>query len=347
MSVKKSIYIICSFLLIISSLGIFLLKSNVTGYATKDSVFVKEEFVFVPSDETNPENAIDNLISAEQAINEMDSFGVNTDFLRDTLLLAKQYYVGNDFQKLRENMQEIKTPIKQDYAGGLIQVYGNTPEYERKAADYEEVARLSQLIKFKQRQIYRILDYIEIMEEKEKSFNEIDLTGGAVSDVSESRRLLTEQKKAFEEGRYDDAEELLAEADAKLDLTLSEVKRNEGLTRLSKNFFEKYWWHTLSILVLLGIIAKPVAVKTRKNLAKKRLDNMRLELKSISELIRKAQEDCFKGKTITVSDYKIRIERYMAKKAEIKHTIPVLESIAYGKKIERNIKPKGVLEVKR
>ena len=77
---------------------------------------------------------------------------------------------------------------------------------------------------------------------------------------------------------------------------------------------------------------------------------MHLELKMLDKLLKKAQEDCFNKKTITESTYQIKADVYKKRKACIKHTIPVLETIAGGKKIKKKfgkIKNEWVLEVKK
>ncbi len=77
---------------------------------------------------------------------------------------------------------------------------------------------------------------------------------------------------------------------------------------------------------------------------------MKLELLTIKKSIKKAQEDFLRYKTISAETYKIRADNYKARANEIKHTIPVLEAIASGKKSEKRKKPKktrGILEIKR
>ena len=131
-----------------------------------------------------------------------------------------------------------------------------------------------------------------------------------------------------------------------LEQAQSEQKRLKGLIRLSRNFFQKYWWHILLGIAILALILPPMIKRIKRSRAKKKLDSLRTELVVIERLLKKAQEECFKSKKITVETYKIRTERYKSKMAEIKHTIPVLEAIASGKKKpEEKQKREGMLKI--
>ncbi|MAG19912.1 hypothetical protein CL618_00580 [archaeon] len=157
--------------------------------------------------------------------------------------------------------------------------------------------------------------------------------------------ILEAAKISFNEERYDEAEAFLKEADLKLDEASSEAKRLKGLINLSKGFFVKYWWAILLFIILVIVFGPKVAKKVRVKLAKNKLLNLRLELQTLERLIKKAQEDRFKFKKLTKVTYDIRINRYKDRMTEIKHTIPVLESII-GKKVKKKVKKRGVLEIK-
>jgi predicted RND superfamily exporter protein len=163
-------------------------------------------------------------------------------------------------------------------------------------------------------------------------------------------RLLEEAKISFKEERYDEAEAYLKEAELKLEQASTEYKRVKGLLKLSKNFFQKYWWQIILILIILGSIAKPTIKKVRMSLARKKAVALRSELQTLDRLMKKAQEDCFKNKKITEATYKIRMDRYRKRLAEIKHTLPVVEAIARGEKKsikkESGQKRRGILEIK-
>lgn len=342
---ERSTYLILSIILLISFMGIIFITfpgTNITGFVTFDELEKeKEGFVYESPEVITQEVALDALLKAEQDLQEMNDFNINIDFFKDTLSQAKRYYVGVDFSIFREESQKIDDALKQDYIRDkLVQIFSITPEYEKVKTDYSEVIRLTQLIAFKKGQAYGILDTLSILEEEENN------TDSGV-DTSEVKELLDNARKAFEEGRYDEAEGLLEDADLKLDLSLLEYQRSKGLIKLSKNFFQKYWWQIILVIIILVIIAKPIIKKVRKKLAKKKLETLRLELQTISKLIKKAQEECFKDKKITVDTYKTRVDKYKTRMAEIKHTIPVLESIVSRRNKKKKAKKKGILEIKK
>jgi len=66
------------------------------------------------------------------------------------------------------------------------------------------------------------------------------------------------------------------------------------------------------------------------------------------ELIKQLQKTCFIDKKITTDSYKTKVAKYEEKIAEIKYTIPVIETQLKGKKeLPTTPTPKGVIEVKR
>jgi hypothetical protein len=101
--------------------------------------------------------------------------------------------------------------------------------------------------------------------------------------------------------------------------------------------------------IVLGTIAKPVVKRVNILLTKRKLELLKLELITLERLLKQAQEDCFRTKKINQTMYKLKEKRYVNRKAEIKHIIPVLEGIISGNKkvIKKEIKKKGVIEIKR
>jgi predicted Holliday junction resolvase-like endonuclease len=107
------------------------------------------------------------------------------------------------------------------------------------------------------------------------------------------------------------------------------------MLRLSKNFFVKYWPIVLIIVIIIVISIKPVAKQIRRKIAKNKLKKLQLELPTLNQLLKKAQEKRFKYATITEDTYKVIEKKYKSRELEIKRTIPVLESVISGKKPEK------------
>lgn len=344
---EKNMYLICTILLLISFFGIILLKSpdiTITGAVILEETQVKSEFQYIEPENITRENALDALLVAEDILEEMSNSNLPTFFISDTLLKAKRSFIGDDINQLRLDIEKEESELKKAYLKSLLKVAQETPSYEVEKLNYSEVFRLTQLINFKKEQAYRIIDTISLVEEKENQYKKNKV------DTSEGLALLEEAKISFREERYDEAEAYLREAELKLDKASSEYKRVKGLIKLSKNFFQKYWWQIILTIIILVIITPHIVKRIRKNLAKKKLLNLRLESQTLSKLIKKAQEDCFRDKKITQDTYKIRVDRYKSRITEIKHTIPVLEAIISGEKRKVKKEPKkrkGILEVKK
>jgi len=281
---------------------------------------------------------------AEEQLKEMSSSNLSTLFIRDTLLKAKRAFIGDDTSYLRASMEKEESGLKKAYLESLLKTAQETPPPEIEKLNYSEVFRLTQLVNFKKGQAYRIVDIISLVEEKEAQYKKNGM------DTSEGLTLLEEAKISFEEERYDESEAYLKEADSKLDKSSSESKRIEGLTELSKNLFRRYWWQIILTVIILVIIVPPIRKRVEVSLARKKLAALNSELQTITKLFRKAQEDCFRDKKITEGTYRIRAERYRSRTTEIKHTIPVLESIIAGKEKGAKKEPeerRGILEIKR
>src|SRR3989338_10931669 len=327
MSMKKNnrlyMYVICMSLLIISLIGVYLFQDiNITGFAVSENNASQTANAEV---NLSRENALNSLLEAEEHIKEMKRYNLSVFYVNDLLLEAKRNYIGETISYINKDLEKEQDRNKLAYLESLLIIQKNTPIYEVKKLSTPEVFRITSLINDKKNQAYKILDTISLLEGKEQSYSKIGI------ETSEGLDLIKEAKKSFIEERYDEAEDLLNQANLKLDNASLEYNRVKGLLNLTKSFFAKYWRPIISIFLFLAIISYPAIKIIRKKLAKKKLINLKLELEVISKLLKRVQADYF-SKRITRDTYRIRTERYKHRAAEIKHTIPVLEPIAKGGK---------------
>jgi len=345
--VEKDMYLICTFLLFFSFFGVMLLKSpdvGISGAVILEEAQIKSEFKYVTPDNMTRENALTSLLKAEEDLSDMINYNLSTYFINDTLLKAKRIFIGDNINQITSDIEKETNEFRKSYLKSLLKVAEEIPQYEVEKLNYSEIFRLTQLIDFKKQQAYRIIDTISLIEEKEKQLKENKVYS------LEASTLLEEAKISFNEERYDEVEAYLKEVDIKLDKASSEKKRVKELITLGKNFFEKYWWQVIFSIVILVIITPITVKKIRIMSARKKLQSLNLELQTINKLFKRAQEDCFKDRNISEATYKIRVERYRIRMTEIKHTIPVLESIISGKTKVIRKEPeerKGILEVKK
>ncbi len=286
------------------------------------------KFVYIPPPVITEDVALDALIKAEKDIGEISSLGINTFLTNDTLLIAKRYFIGITADRLL-----ITTSVNADksaYLASLLKVFISTPQNEVKTQNFSETVRLTQLISFDKDQAYKIIDRISLAEEKQNNYKKEGV------NISEGAALIKQARTSLIEERFDEAENILDDANIKLDQTKLQEARFKSIFEGTQNLFQKYWWQSILVIILLAA-ASPIAVLfVRRISAKRKLVLLKHELESLKTLLIKAQEDCFKYKTITISSYKIKADSYKERINELQILIPVLESASKGEKTPEN-----------
>ena len=345
MTTQTGPYLISATLLVLASLGILLLQTDVpttiTGAVVQESATTPTE----PSKNQpiNQQTAFETLLEADDVVTEIQTLNLSTLYLEDTLLLAQRFYIGENTGHLLKLLREETNPLHKQYLETLLQVAEETPPHAIEQQNYEQSIHHIELIKKAKEQIYIIRDTSTLLQTKINEYTKNDV------DISEGEKLLTKAETSFKEERYEEALEYLRASETALDVASSETKRIKGLALLSKNFFQRYWWQLTIIILILLVIAKPVFFKIRKYRAEQQWEVLQRELQTLNKLLKKAQEDCFKHKVISQQTYTLRSQRYKEKITKIKHTLPVLEAVMKGEKIKKQQmeKRKGVIEIKR
>lgn len=304
---------------------------------------IKGEFQFVPPAEITRETALDALMAAEKDYNEMLTANTTKFFIKDTILQAKKYFVGSNIGDLARDIAKREDGPKKVYLEKLLLEFQKISENSLLRTDYTEVHKAAQLVAFKKKQAYAILDAITLFQEKENTYKAMNIY------TTEANSVFIKAKEAFSEERYSEAAILIVEADSQLDAKLNESKRMQGIIVLGRNFIMTYW-QQISVVIIAIIIITPFFFRgTRKRSAKRKINYLLKEEKATLQLIKDAQTECFKKKTITVDTYKIMEQKYRERMAEIKKEVPILEAIARGEKSkmpkEKTKKIKGILQV--
>lgn len=126
---EKEMYTICSIILLVSFFGMVFLNftgTNITGFVTLEELEdaeVKNEFVYEPPENITQETVLDALIKSEQDLEEMISFKIDTNFIKDTLLQAKRHFVGDNFPFFRDQFRKIDDALKQGYYTLIMPLY--------------------------------------------------------------------------------------------------------------------------------------------------------------------------------------------------------------------------------
>ena len=112
--------------------------------------------------------------------------------------------------------------------------------------DYLQVARLTQLVSYVRAEKLEFLDRKKLLEEKLRAaeeegvatFQSTDLVGNAI--------------RAFGSERFDQANELLAQASAHLEKEKSQQRKGAELQALERDFFTLYWWQAGLLFLVVG-----------------------------------------------------------------------------------------------
>lgn len=275
------------FILVILLVSTFLISRNITGNVLLEEVKIENNFNYEKPLIINNISALEAINSAEKDIEILNESSFGLYFVNDKLIEAKTAY-----------------------------------NYE----NYEEVFKITQLIRYTKDQAFRLLDLVSILEKKESEYSKQKV------NTSLALEYLIQGKQSLKEERYNEAEAYLKETELKLESAKAETTRIRGLINLGKGFFTKYWLYILLIIIFIIIISPYVYRYYIIKKSKTKLNNLKLELKILNNLLKKTQEDAFKTRKLSMSTYKIRSERYKEKITKIKHTIPVLESLIRGKK---------------
>jgi hypothetical protein len=314
--------------------------SDVETYQRYGSL--SKNFTFTEPEEVDVGMAISALIDAEGVIESMELNRLSTAYVNDILLMAKRSLIGHNYTLFFELIGEVDSSRDMEYLDGLSVIAQETPLFEIERLDYVNVLRLTEQIKFTKDKAYDIEDYISDMKESRNALVEsIDV--GAVDGA------ILKVEDAFDNERYSEAINFIGEAEVALDDARSEERRVKGLVNLSKNFIEKNWWKIILVFVILFLLYRPTVKAIRVKLTKNKIQFMKIEMETLRRLLKRAQTECFKDRKMSEDTYKIREERYMSRLNQIKHTLPVLESIVSGKKPveEKPKKKKAILEFKK
>ncbi|MDD5133009.1 MAG: hypothetical protein PHD81_03245 [Candidatus Nanoarchaeia archaeon] len=222
-------------------------------------------------------------------------------------------------------LNNAQTEINTMKEAGFGTYFVNDKLLEAKTAytygNYEEVFKNTQLITYTKNQAFKILDTISILKDKENEYAKSRINTSLVLEY------LAQTESSLKEERYNEADAFAKETELKLERAKSENTRTRELIKLGKNFFLRYWWQIIIFLILLIIASTPIYKYLRVKFAKRKLENLKLELKTLTNLIKELQERAFQKRNIPMSTFKLRSESYKDKIAEIKRKIPVEEAI--------------------
>ncbi|MBI4016216.1 MAG: hypothetical protein HY363_00810 [Candidatus Aenigmarchaeota archaeon] len=125
---------------------------------------------------------------------------------------------------------------------------------------------------------------------------------------------------------------MIVQAYARLDELLVEHSRAVVLLKASQRTLKNFIltnWKSLLILVFVAFIVGVISVnELRIYLFEEKINNLHLEFQTLEKLCRKVQNDRYVEKTLTKSDYGVRMQQYKSRMTAIQHTLPVVKGSA-------------------
>ncbi len=186
--------------------------------------------------------------------------------------------------------------------------------------DYVTVLKLTQLISYTKKERVEFFDKVKLIEAKKQVLEE---KGVKSKDLANVNALMQQALGSLNLEQFDDANSLLDEAREELrDLSL-EHSRVKTLSLLSKNFFVRYWWQSLIVLLILLAFSPLIFNKVHGKLLSRKISHLKLELAKSKDLIKDLQKERFVSKTITGKAYELRVSKYEDRISEIKRLLPV------------------------
>jgi hypothetical protein len=308
LSISLSIFIVLAFSFFIYNSS----SDSMTGFIIED--YVSNNFAnasFNQSSSITLDDALLALASSEKIILHMQNENFSIVFVNDTLIQAKKVLEQAIYAEILRNSsysQENKTMAKN--ALKLVDWQNVT---------FNRVLIYTDLIVQRQKQAYSIQDSITLLEKKAKQYSSQDI------NISAGLALFDQAKQSFMEDRYDEAQNLILQADKSFEDSRAKAATFNTLIYGTKNFFQKYWPYVLMFLIFISAAVYFTYGRIMARIILKRIEKMKLEFKTITELMKQSQRDRFQSNKISGLVYNIRMAKYKSRQEEIKELLPILQ----------------------
>jgi len=338
---EKEMYKLCFSTLVISTLLFVFLSFGTTGTIT--GAVVSEEVLTIPNglidynklsfENITQEIALDAILQAENDMKDLEEEGFGVVWFNDTLIEAKKYFEGQDYNLLLEDIESIEDQDRREKALELLSEAQRTIGVE---VDYTKVLELTKSIDERKKRALEIKDLIRAMELRIEEFK---LQG---VDVSSAEEILVSAVTEFDNERYEDSEQILGTIDKNLIDISAESTITKTIYRAGKeNIFVFLKEHYKPILLLFGsllIIAILLYNRVMMSVLRRRIRDMKVEKEILVELMKKSQTDYFARGEITKKTYEVKLSMFKKRFAELKQKLPISEAL-----LEKRLKSKRVI----
>lgn len=238
-------------------------------------------------------DALSAIAKSKNDIKTMSEDGFGIVYVNDTLFAAE------------ESFKRAKNAIKLGY----------------KEFNYNEVIELTSKISETMNKSYELSDRIRAFSLQSEEYAKAEV------NTSKSRELLIYAKEALANERYPEADDFINKAESMLEIEKAELSLGKAVTRATRSFFEKNWQQIIGFVLFVIITTIITWRRIRIFLLKRNLSDLKLEQEAIIHLIKKTQVERFDIGQISPLTYQIRMKVYKGRLVQIKHTIPVIESM--------------------
>ena len=253
--------------------------------------------------------AIKAIDDSEQIILNMLEKNLPTSYMNDTLIEAKRVFEQAKYAEILRGNVEATRQETTDARTAL-----NLLNW--KEIYYNDVLIYTRDIKLREEKAYLILDKLSVEKVKQEENTKI-------SEIT--KEILNNAEIAFNNDRYNEAEELIEEYKLSVEKDNLDASRFSGISDGAKNFFQRYWIYLIILLAIVFVAFYFLEKKLKNDRLKKRLRKLRIEKAVILQLMKKTQIERYRENKISGLVYNIRIKKYDERSKEIDLLIPVIE----------------------
>jgi cellobiose-specific phosphotransferase system component IIA len=218
---------------------------------------------------------------------------------------------------------------------GFGVVYVNDMLIEAKEAlqsgEYVLVLEKAREIDERKQRAYAIRDSLRALELRIEEINEKGL------NTAEAEELFDTASTSFQNEDYDEAEELIFQADTYLndveaEYTLLTARYNAARDN-AISYINRHEQDILIIAAALLVIGLISYNRIRVIKTKRKLRDMEVQKEVLADLINKTQIDYFQRRAMLRETYDMKMKKYRKMMLEIKETVPILQA-KLGKKLD-------------
>jgi len=258
------------------------------------------------------------ILFAVFLIASIHAFQYSNESIRAREELNKSYHYILDMKAENiptKRVSELYEEANQIYEGQLAL------ETKNKKADYSIVFE-------KTKEIERLWKISLKAKDELAVFNETYIEASKSTNLSAIEKDYLEIIKSFEDERFEDTLKLIEKGYEKIsEIQASQTKLRlfyETTSRSLKEFLKKNWWKILLGLIGIGIFFMIFGKQIHKFMLKRKLKNLEIKKKTIEKLIREIQDKYFNKKTISETEYYVKLKKFSDMIRDLEREIPLI-----------------------